>query len=448
MKKVVLLLLFFFVVFPTVLLAQTEPNDIALANDEFQDSFYESLLQKGIENYDNAIAALEKCEKLQPNNAVVYFEFGKNYLASKQYVKAYTSFEKATQIDPKNMWFWVGMYDVCYETKDYTQAIVIVTKLIEFKKEYKEDLVSLYMNTQQFDKALELINELNDTVGKSDLRDNYKTQILRESKYQNSEKENLIEQIKKYPKEESNYLSLIYLYSESNQEDKALEVAKKLETEIPTSEWAQVSLFKFHLNTNDGVNAVKSMNLVLASKKIDEKIKHRILNEFLIFSKDKPEFNADLEKAISYFDGNSSVQVPKEIAKFYHNKKDWDKAIQYYEIHLKSNPDDLEAQLLLYDVYTEKQQFDVLAKKAENSIELFPLQPQFYYFAGLANNQLKNFKKAVSILEMGLDYLVDDKALEINFYIQLGEGYSGLGNETKKETYFSKAEKLLKEKKQ
>jgi len=448
MKKVVLLLLFFFVVFPTVLLAQTEPNDIALANDEFQDSFYESLLQKGIENYDKAIAALEKCEKLQPNNAVVYFEFGKNYLASKQYVKAYTSFEKATQIDPKNMWFWVGMYDVCYETKDYTQAIVIVTKLIEFKKEYKEDLVSLYMNTQQFDKALELINELNDTVGKSDLRDNYKTQILRESKYQNSEKENLIEQIKKYPKEESNYLSLIYLYSESNQEDKALEVAKKLETEIPTSEWAQVSLFKFHLNTNDGVNAVKSMNLVLASKKIDEKIKHRILNEFLIFSKDKPEFNADLEKAISYFDGNSSVQVPKEIAKFYHNKKDWDKAIQYYEIHLKSNPDDLEAQLLLYDVYTEKQQFDVLAKKAENSIELFPLQPQFYYFAGLANNQLKNFKKAVSILEMGLDYLVDDKALEINFYIQLGEGYSGLGNETKKETYFSKAEKLLKEKKQ
>lgn len=448
MKKIALLLLFFGLVFPTVLLAQTEPNDIALANDEFQDSFYESLLQKGIENYDKAIAALEKCEKLQPNNAVVYFEFGKNYLASKQYVKAYASFEKATQIDPKNMWFWVGMYDVCYETKDYTQAIVIVTKLIEFKKEYKEDLVSLYMNTQQFDKALELINELDDTVGKSDLRDNYKTQILRESKYQNSEKDNLIAQIKKYPKEESNYISLIYLYSESNQEDKALEVAKMLETEIPTSEWAQVSLFKFHLNNNDGVNAVKSMNLVLASKKIDEKIKHRMLNEFLIFSKDKPQFNPDLEKAISYFDSNSTVQVSKEIAKFYHNKKDWNKAIQYYEIHLKSNPDDLEAQLLLYDVYTQKQQFDVLVKKAENSIELFPLQPQFYYFAGLANNQLKNFKKAVSILEMGLDYLVDDKALEINFYIQLGEAYSGLGNDTKKEIYFSKAEKLLKEKKQ
>ena len=153
---------------------------------------------------------------------------GKNYLASKQYVNAYSFFEKATQINPKNMWFWVGMYDVCYETKDYPQAIVIVTKLVEFKKEYKEDLVSLYMNTQQFEKALLLINELNETVGKSDLRDNYKAQILRESKYQTLEKEDLIVQIKKFPKEESNYISLIYLYSESNQDEKASEVAKKL----------------------------------------------------------------------------------------------------------------------------------------------------------------------------------------------------------------------------
>jgi len=444
MKKNVLLFIVFGFFFQTVLLAQTEPEDIALANDDFQNSFYESLLQKGIENYDKAILALEKCKKIQPNNAIVFFELGKNYLAQKNYLMAYTSFEKATQIDPTNKWFWVGLYDVCYETKDYTQAIVIVNKLIEFKKEYKEDLVSLYMNTQQFDKALELINELNDTVGKSDLRDNYKIQILREAKYQDSEKNNLLEQIKKYPKEESNYIALIYLYSESNQEEKALDIAKKLEAEIPSSEWAQVSLFKFHLNNNDGSNAVKAMNKVLASKKIDDKIKHRMLNEFLIFSADKPQFDADLEKAISYFDTNSAVKVPKEIGKFYHNKKNWDKAIQFYELHLKSNPEDIEILLLLFDVYTEKQQFDVLAKKAESSTELFPLQPQFYYFAGLANNQLKNFKKAAAILETGLDYLVDDKVLEINFYIQLGQAFSGLGDNAKKESYFIKADKLVK----
>ncbi len=446
-RKVIFIALFIGIVFPNFVLAQTEPDAIGLADDEFQNAFYEALLQKGIENYDKAITALEKCKKLQPENAVVYSEMGKNYLPQKKYKDAYDSFEKASTIDPKNMWFWVGMYDVCYETKDYNQAIVIVNKLIEFKKEYKEDLVSLYMNTQQFDKALDLINQLNTTVGKTELRENYKRQILSVAKYQTSEKDNLMDQIKKYPKEEANYIALIFLYSESNQEEKALEVAKQLETEIPTSDWAQVSLFKFHLNNNDGRNAVFAMNKVFESSKIDNKIKHRMLNEFLIFVKDKPEFDKDLEKAISYFDNDKEVQVAREIGKFYHNKNDWNHAISYYEMHLKNHSDDIETGLLLLQAYTEKQQFDVVAKKATDFIDLFPSQPKLYYYAGLAYNQLKNYKKAKEFLEMGADYLVEDIALEINFNIQLGEASAGLGDVKKKESYFLKAEQLLKGKK-
>ena len=166
----------------------------------------------------------------------------------------------------------------------------------------------------------------------------------------------------------------------------------------------------------------------------------------MIFVKDKPQFEVDLEKAISYFDNDKEVKVAKEIGKFYHNKKEWANAIKYYELHLKSNAEDMETQLLLMEAYTENQQFDVLASKATNLIDLFPSQPQLYYFAGLGYNQMKNYKKAKDILEMGLDYVVDDRALEINFNIQLGEASAGLGDEKKKESYFSKAEKLIKQK--
>jgi hypothetical protein len=43
-----------------------------------------------------------------------------------------------------------------------------------------------------------------------------------------------------------------------------------------------------------------------------------------------------------------------------------------------------------------------------------------------------------------LDYLVNDLALEINFSIQLGEAFNGLGDFKKKEAYFTKANLLLK----
>ena len=446
MKKALVFIFFWMFSFPSSLMAQTEPQDIALANDEFQDLFYEALLQKGIENYDKATVALDKCLQLQPNNASVFSELGRNYLAQKDYKNAYASFEKAKEIDPGNKWFWVGMYDVCYETKNWVQAIIIVDKLVEFKKEYKEELVSLYMNTKQFDRALELINELNDSVGKSELRDNYKFQILLDPKYQSAERNNLIAQIKKNPKEESNYIDLIQLYNENHQEEKALEIAKQLEAAIPTSDWAQVNLFEAHLKANDLVNVVKSMNLVLASAKIDGKIKHRILNEFLIFIKDKPQLDNDLEKAVSYFENDKEVKVAKEIGKFYHNKKKWNRAIRFYEMHLEKSSEDLETGLLLLEVYTGKGQYDGLVKKANELIQIFPTQPQFYFYAGLAYNQLTNYKNAKETLETGMDFLVDNIDLEINFNIQLGESYNGLGQIKKKESYFSKAEKLIQQK--
>ncbi|WP_293892491.1 tetratricopeptide repeat protein [Flavobacterium sp.] len=449
MKKIAIYSLLFFGMFcvPSVVFAQNEPNDVVVIDDGFEDLFYEAIQQKSMENYDKAIEALQKGKAIEPENPVIYFELGKNYLAQKKYKEAYDNFEKAAKMDPKNRWALVGMYDVCYETRDYNAAIPLVEKLIKFKEDYKEDLTSLYMNTQQFDKALELINELNARFGKTEKRELYKADILKDAKYQSAEKFNLLDQIKKFPKDESNYIALIYMYSQSNQEEKALEIAQKLEREIPTSDWAQVSLFKFHLNNNDGDNAVKAMNIVFQSKKIDSKIKHRMLNEFLIFTKNNPKYEPDFDKAISYFDNDKEIKVAKEIGKFYYSKADWDKAINYFEMYLKNNQEDIDTQQLLLQAYTEKSAFILVAKKADDLSQLFPTQPQFYYYAGLANNQLKNYKKAADILESGLDFVLDDMALETNFNIQLGEAYTGLGDANKKEKYFAKADELIKKQK-
>jgi hypothetical protein len=51
------------------------------------------------------------------------------------------------------------------------------------------------------------------------------------------------------------------------------------------------------------------------------------------------------------------------------------------------------------------------------------------------------------MLETGLDFIIENTELEINFDIQLGESYNGLGDLKKKEFYFNKAENALKQKK-
>jgi len=172
MRKTAVLILFLVLQCNSaLLLAQTEPEDIKPNTDKFQDYFYEALKQKGIENYDKAITALEQCLKIKPDDASVYSELGKNYFELKEYKKAYDSYEHATQLDPKNKWFWIGMYDVSYETNDYSQGISILNKLVVFDEQFKNDLITLYMGSKQFDKALDLINEMNDKFGKSEKRD-------------------------------------------------------------------------------------------------------------------------------------------------------------------------------------------------------------------------------------------------------------------------------------
>ncbi|TGD58687.1 cytochrome C biosynthesis protein [Flavobacterium humi] len=426
----------------TALLAQTQPEDVALVSDDFQESYYESLMQKGMENYDKAIVSLEKCLKIQPENPVVYHELGKNYFFQKDYPNAEKAYIKATQLDSKNKWYLIDLYEVYYETKNYNEALLVVQKIVPFDKKYKEDLVSLYMYTQQFDKALVLMNELDETVGKTELRDNYRLEINSQTKNNVSNKGELEKAIENSPKNEENYISLIYLYTDNNQEDKAFQVAQKLEKNIPESEWAQVFLFKYHINENDGNGAAKSIERVFNGSKIDKKIKYRMYNEFLIFALKNPAFESQLNKVTAYFENDPEFDVHKEIGKFYYKKKSWDLAVKNLEKSFKNKNTDLETNIFLLASYEETNNYEGIVKVASELIDTFPNQPEYYFFAGKAASQLKNFKKANEILETGLDFVVENKELEIDFLNLLAEVSTALGNAKKSSEYLAKANNL------
>lgn len=418
--------------------AQENPEDIALVDNQTEDNFYEALKQRGIENYDKAIVAIQKCLEKEPKNPAFLYELGKNQLDLKNYVDAEVSFKKAIELDNKQRWYWNGLYDVYYQTKDFQKSIPVVQKLIEFDPNMREDLVSLYMNTNQKEKALALLKEMQASSHLTSTMEFYKLKLEESNEFAKPKKEALEEAIKKNPKYEQNYIDLIVLYSSFNQEEKAFEVAKQLEKEIPNSDWAHVSLIKFHLNNNDGTNASKSMFKVLENDKIDLKIKHRIFNEFLIFAINSPTFFNDVDAAIPYFDNDREIAVAKEVAKFFWKKGDLEKAIYYFEKAIKKNPEDIESIDYYLEVIYQKQDFQLLVKKATDFSELYPTQASYYFYAGFGHNQLKNFKKAKELLENGLDFVVENKTLEANFYKQLIISCENLNDTAKKQLYSNK----------
>jgi tetratricopeptide (TPR) repeat protein len=62
-----------------------------------------------------------------------------------------------------------------------------------------------------------------------------------------------------------------------------------------------------------------------------------------------------------------------------------------------------------------------------------------YLYNGVANAQLRNYQKAVRSLNAGIDFVVDNKALLIQFYSALGDAYYYLKEYPKSDQAFDKA---------
>ena len=81
-------------------------------------------------------------------------------------------------------------------------------------------------------------------------------------------------------------------------------------------------------------------------------------------------------------------------------------------------------------------------QRSDNTLKKYPSQPLLYLINGVALNNLNKPNKAIEILEIGLDYIIDDNKMESDFYKQLSIAYTQLNNTSKAKTFSDKAKQL------
>ena len=213
-------------------------------------------------------------------------------------------------------------------------------------------------------------------------------------------------------KEPENLYMLVLLkdiYNNQNNFKDALEVQKKILVKDPTSQLDLVSLYI----KNHQINKAKQLLIDLDKKGIlsanllpfyESLLKGNVLTPTSVIT------NKPIEK-----------QSAEELIKTY--KKDNTFAV------LK----------LLLQKLNAKKQFLTLEKYSNEAIELFPAQPMVYLMNARALNQKKEYQNALSILEKGFDYIVEDNLLEANFYEQMSLSYKGMGQNVNASKYYNKA---------
>lgn len=450
MKFVINISILFFtvghLVFTPLLAQETEEtptDDLGDVSDAFQEHFFEALKQKGIENYELALESLKRAFNAAQDNpsniAVLDFESGKNLIQLKRYEEAETALLAALKIKGERQDILEAIYDLYYQQRDFEAAIPWVEKLLQKDDDYKEDLSNLYFQTKRYSKALEVLDELDQSWGESVYRDSLRRQIYKITGNSDGAIQNLESKIVKNPKNEQDYLNLIYLYSQEGNTEKAFELAQQLQKQIPSSEKVHMALYKYYLEQGNIAKAVQSIETIFGSNIIETESKFMVLSDYLNHIAAHPEDESTLDHLLPLLSNSNDGSIYQKIGLYFLSKKKQELALQFYEKGTSLDPDNfsLLKNTLLLQIDSHK--WEAAAALSEERLALFPAQAVLYLLNGVANNKLNKPNEALTSLETGIDFLLDDPKMEKDFYLQMAEAYQLLGKKAKFEEFQKRA---------
>lgn len=146
----------------------------------------------------------------------------------------------------------------------------------------------------------------------------------------------------------------------------------------------------------------------------------KTLEEDNLLSSDLKKIKERLEK--TNYSETQKVKVSKDIYKRFETEKTYT----------------LLKQILL----ATKDNSVLLLKYSKEGVALFPAQPFVYLINGSTLNVNREFKKALEILQNGIDFVIED-AMEALFYKEMALAHKGLNNKVEERRYMEKFRKLV-----
>ena len=90
-------------------------------------------------------------------------------------------------------------------------------------------------------------------------------------------------------------------------------------------------------------------------------------------------------------------------------------------------------------IQAELSDFEGMLITSSEALEYFPLDPLFYYFNGLANKWFKNYTASIESFNLGLQFIIDNEDLLVEFYSSLADIYHTLKEHKLSDTFYEKA---------
>jgi len=402
---------------------------------------------KNIGNYEEAIFNFNRILNLDKNNHLAYYQLALTYQIQEKHYEALEYSEKSVELSPTNQWYLLTLGEIYDETKKSDLAIKIWQQLVEVYPDnidyhYNIILSNIYLG--KWVEAIKGYDNIEKIMGISETISFAKRKIWLHINNLKKADEEVKKLISAYPTDTKYKLMLGDIYLDKNELDKAKNQYDSILLIEPEHGPVLLSLANYYRRIKDDTKSYDYIKLSFRNPNVDIDSKVKILLSYFELS---DKFETIKSNAYELIDIMLSTH-PEEAkgwsisADFYLQDKEYKKAeTAFLKVIKYDNSKYLVWEQLLYLMSLNKN-FDSIIDLSSQAIELFPSQPNLFYFQGVAYYSKGNYKDATNSLNMAKNLMIEEDKLLVEILIYLGESYHKLNNWEGSDVSFEKVLKI------
>lgn len=417
--------------------ARTSTQRVVARNKQLTDStqrkfdyyFYEGLKQKDNQQFDQALETFNLCLAIDSLDAGAQSEIGILYALIGFNGPAVQSLEKAVRLDPANWWYSVRLISMYTDLKNWKRAIEITNnlgKIYPRREEVYTLLATFYKETKEYDKAIAAFDKLENINGIDENTSFERFQLYTLLNKPQKGVAEIDKLVNKYPTETRYKILRGDIFLQQKMPVKAFEIYQKVLKDDPGNPYVYVSLSEYYKSLNQPEKAMESIVSALKSDQLDVETKVSVLGQYVEkFAQDSTKL-VETESLFKLLVDRYPMeeQVHGYYAVFLQYQKRNKEALSELETMININPKNDKTWVQIIQIYVADKNYKQIITVTGRAIENLPKLPVWYFYRGIAQYQLADYRDALATYQKGLPLIPIEQAdLKSDFYAQIADIY-------------------------
>lgn len=411
---------------------------------KFSEIFFQAQREKAVGDIDKAQARFEAALRVDPRSDAVLFELAKIHQAKGELQRALGYLNNAVEVDPKNKWFWETKAQIHSSLGQFGKEAEIYAKLYELYPNNVEWLYQsaiAYANADQAKKAIEAMDKVEAIMGISeDISFNKQELYLSLNDISGAKKEiqNLIDN---RPSEPRYYGVMAEIYATQNQPEEAIEWLNKGLEKDPDNPQVLVNLSDLYRRIGDSQKAFEMLERAFLNPDFQVESKIQILGSYYQITLRNKSLLKNADRLLEIL-----MDLHSDVARAHVVKGDYllrdgevDSALTAFETAAALGETDAALFNQVLTLHLETERYEEAVEFSNQAILLYPNQPEFYLYQGVAYIGLERPRDAIKSLDNARLYLVNNKPMEAQINMFLGDAYHAIEDHERSDAAYERS---------